>query len=326
MLDTFPSTWLLLDDKASHRSQILGVAQKLGWPCAEKPIRYNRLAGIANFGARLWHLEAASRRAIWPPWPELVIAAGRRSAPVALAIKNRSPRTKLVHLMWPGTAPARFDLIAVPEHDTLSYSGPNLMRTFGAPHSVTAANLSLEAARWHPKAARLPTPRLAVLIGGSGKHMQYESEDFKTLAAYASSEAERLGGSLLITSSPRTDASAEALIKSIITVSYFYHTYQSGQDNPYAAFLGLADAIIVTGDSVSMCSEACTTRKPVYIFVPPHMKKDKGGFREALFERGYAKPHTYPIRLDWHPSLMPDAADAVAKTIRKLLINETIAA
>src|SRR5262249_1170230 len=37
-------------------------------------------------------------------------------------------------------------------------------------------------------------------------------------------------------------------------------------DNPYLAFLGLADAIIVTGDSISMLAEACATGKPVHIF------------------------------------------------------------
>src|SRR2546430_3147380 len=31
-------------------------------------------------------------------------------------------------------------------------------------------------------------------------------------------------------------------------------------------YLALADSIIVTGDSISMLTEACVTRKPVYIF------------------------------------------------------------
>ena len=35
--------------------------------------------------------------------------------------------------------------------------------------------------------------------------------------------------------------------------------------NPYFAMLGWADAILVTADSVSMLSDACTTGKPVYL-------------------------------------------------------------
>ena len=305
----------------SHRSQILGVAERLGWPYQVKEIDYNRLAGLANgpFGARLWHLSGDSRKSITAPWPDLVIAAGRRSAPAALAVKKRARGSKAVQLMWPDMAPTRFDLIAAPEHDTLSYKGPNLMRTFGAPHRVTAAVLQDEAARWHPRIAHLPQPWITLLVGGSTKDMPYETADFKTLAAYATAEAERLGGSLLITTSPRTDAGAQTLIKNLLTVPNAFHTFTPGGDNPYLGFLGLADALIVTGDSVSMCSEACATLRPVYIFVPPHLGRDPHRFREELIARGHAKPHTYPIRLDWRPVPMPDAAQRVADAIKTLM-------
>jgi mitochondrial fission protein ELM1 len=320
-LTTHSAIWLLLDGRLSHRSQLLGVAEQLGYEWTEKEIRYNSLAGLANriFGARTWHLNPESRKIINVPWPALVIAAGRRSAPVALAIKKRSPVTKLVHLMWPDVAPEHFDLIAVPDHDTLSYKSTNLIRTFGAPHMVTSATLAAQTPLWEKRIAHMPRPRIALCIGGSTKGMQYEPADFKTLAAYASAEADRLNGSLLVTSSPRTGEAAEKLIKPLLTVPHYFHSYHPDQPNPYLAFLGLADAIIVTGDSISMCSEACATGKPVYIFVPPHLSRDKNSFREVLFSRAVAKSHTYPIRLDWQPTPMPDAAKQVAEAIEALI-------
>jgi mitochondrial fission protein ELM1 len=319
-LTASPIIWLLIDDRMSHRSQICGVAERLGFGGIEKELHYNRFAALANgpFGARLWHLTSESRRLIAPPWPDLVIAAGRRSAPVALAVKRRSPKTRLAHLMWPDVSPKRFDVIAVPEHDTLSYNGANLLRTFGAPHSVTLKKITNEAVRWHSQVNRLPFPRIALLIGGSARGFRYEPDDFKTLAAHASAEAERLGGSLLVTSSPRTGEAAENLIKPFLVVPHLFHSWKPGQDNPYMALLGLADAIITTGDSISMCSEACATGKPVYIFVPPHLARDKNEFRETLFARGFAKPHTYPVRPDWRPEKIPDAAEQVAEAIREL--------
>ena len=65
------SVWLLLDDRKSHRSQMLGVAERLNVPYMEKHLRYNRSAALANglFGARLWHLTPESKAAIVPPWP-----------------------------------------------------------------------------------------------------------------------------------------------------------------------------------------------------------------------------------------------------------------
>jgi hypothetical protein len=48
--------------------------------------------------------------------------------------------------------------------------------------------------------------------------------------------------------------------------AYLFLWSKEATENPYFAFLGLADAHIVTGDSMSMLTEACATRKPVHIF------------------------------------------------------------
>lgn len=300
------------------------MAERLPWPAEQKEIRYNKLAGIANLvlGSHLWHVTPATRTAIAPPWPDVVIAAGRRAAPVMRYIRKHAPGVKLVHLMWPDTNPKDFDLIAIPKHDNIKHTGPNIIETIGSLHAITASKINLEAARWHTNTARLPRPRIALVVGGTARGAEYEDADFKTLAAYASAEAERLNGSLLITSSPRTGERGEALIKSLLTCPHIFHRWKSdGSDNPYVAFLGLADAIIVTGDSVSMCSEACSTGKPVYIFMPPHLSGGKRSFRETLFTMGCAKPHTYPIRLDWQPALLPDAAGIVAEAIQKAIAS-----
>ena len=37
----------------------------------------------------------------------------------------------------------------------------------------------------------------------------------------------------------------------------FIHCWRQGTENPYLGFLALADAVVVTGDSMNMCSEAC---------------------------------------------------------------------
>ncbi|MBI3801316.1 MAG: mitochondrial fission ELM1 family protein, partial [Deltaproteobacteria bacterium] len=51
---------------------------------------------------------------------------------------------------------------------------------------------------------------------------------------------------------------------------HYVHLWQPGQqDNPYLAYLALADVIVVTGESESMLAEAATTGKPVYIYPLP---------------------------------------------------------
>ena len=73
-------------------------------------------------------------------------------------------------------------------------------------------------------------------------------------------------------------------------------------DNPYFAYLGLADAFLVTADSVSMISEAAATGKPVHIleldggnakFVRFHRLMEAAGITRAF--RGAVEAWSYPI-------------------------------
>ncbi|MBC7905941.1 MAG: mitochondrial fission ELM1 family protein, partial [Rhodospirillaceae bacterium] len=111
--------WVLADDRAGNVGQCLGVAEALGWPFVVKQIRYGGLGRLPNVlrGASLLGIDGDSAAGLVAPWPRLVIAAGRRTAPVARWIKRQSG-AKLVQIMDPGPGGrAEFDLIAIPAHD-----------------------------------------------------------------------------------------------------------------------------------------------------------------------------------------------------------------
>ena len=63
------------------------------------------------------------------PWPRLIISIGRRSVPMALAIKRLSGAYAL-HIQNPKVPARLFDLVAAPAHD--NFEGPNVITTFGA--------------------------------------------------------------------------------------------------------------------------------------------------------------------------------------------------
>src|SRR5690606_38571034 len=56
--------------------------------------------------------------------------------------------------------------------------------------------------------------------------------------------------------------------------------------NPYAGFLGWADRLVVTPDSVNMLSEACATGKPVLTYVHEPVRGKLAAFHAALREAG----------------------------------------
>ncbi len=61
-------------------------------------------------------------------------------------------------------------------------------------------------------------------------------------------------------------------------------------DNPYFAFLALADAIVVTEDSVNMVTEAAGTGKPVYVQSLPGRSTRLARFHRLMQERGATRP------------------------------------
>jgi mitochondrial fission protein ELM1 len=309
--------WVLTDDRAGNRSQALGVAEALERPFIAKEIVYGPWARLPNafLGASFLGLDAASRRQLTQPWPALVIAAGRRTAPVALAIKRASGgRSRLVQVMHPGAGSAGFNLVCVPRHDPESM-GENVIAIIGAPHGLSAEKLAEARARWLPELAELPAPRIAVIVGGSTRRRRFTEAMARELGERSSAMANASGGSLMVTTSRRTGDAADALFAAISAPARLYRWGESG-DNPYVGFLAVADQVVVTGDSVSMCSEACAVPVPVQIFAPPALITEKHGRCHAsLYQAGYARPFSGEVLGGEHEPL--NAAVDIAGAIRE---------
>jgi len=288
-----PVIWLLLDDRVGNRSQCFGVIEALALPFVIKELEYNVLAIIPNqfLGASFLGLTKKSQLSLNEPWPDLVIAAGRRTAPIAREIKYLSGgATQLVQMMWPGADGINdFDLVCVPNHDNIP-DAKNILKTTGAASAITASKTAEIGQKYESQYAQYPSPKFALFCGGSTKNRQFTDEMAIDLGHNASDLVRVTGGSLLVTTSRRTGDQAKVLIDNI-QASAKTHQWKDEGDNPYRAFLGVADAIIVTGDSMSMCSEACSTGKPVYIHAPPDLITNKHNrLHQELYGLGCARP------------------------------------
>jgi hypothetical protein len=134
-------------------------------------------------------------------------------------------------------------------------------------HRVTPERLEAEAEKWRPRLADVPAPYVAVIVGGDSGPYTFGVRAAERLAIEANALADQMGASLLVTTSSRTrEHAAGTLSRWLREPKLFYKWKPGDEDNPYFGFLALADAIIVTADSISMLTEACATRKPVYMF------------------------------------------------------------
>jgi len=279
---------VLIDDRAGNTSQALGVAEALGVPFEQIPIGYSSHARLPNIlrGASLWGVSTEARSQLVSKimvdkkWPSLVIAAGRRTAPVARWIKSQAYVAKqscaLCQIMDPGRAGrADFDVVAIPRHDRKMPTGSNILPITGSPHRVTAQKLCEEKAAWADRLESLKTPRIAVLVGGKTKAHDFSDARAAALGRAISGLATATGGQVMVTTSRRTGKSAEQALLAELPENVWSYRWGDDGENPYFGFLSWADILVVTGDSMSMASEACGTDKPVIIEAPQGMVSAK---------------------------------------------------
>lgn len=268
-----PLVWLLLGDRIGDNAQIRSLAGRLGYRTEEKYLRYSSLYQIPNIlkGRTLLSVKRDARSYLVPPWPDLVILCGRKSVAAARWIRRKSGgKTKLVVIGRPRTALATFDLVLTTPQYRLPVED-NVVE-LAVPLSGAAPE-DIEAARdmWAQAVADLPRPRIALLVGGDTTTCEFDGVAADRLGRVASSYAKSLGGSLLVTTSPRTSQkAADSLIRSV-TAPAMIHRWAPGLStpNPYLGFIGMADEVIVTCDSASMMADAVSAKKPVLLFDVP---------------------------------------------------------
>ena len=268
---TEPSIWVLIGERTGDNNQALALAEALSLPFAVKQLDYNGLQSLS-----VWlpptaiTLTKAARAGLDAPWPDLIIAIGRRSVPVARWIKRQNMgRTKLVRIGHPRIDPTLFDLVVT----TRQYPVPP-----GANVVLLPVAMSRHLEPPEPSAAELkwldavPTPRTLLAIGGATKYWTLPTARIERVVAENAP-----GKSLIVVTSRRTDP---ALVERLRTIAAANPAIRlvDGPSPRFAVLMGAVDEIFVTGDSVSMLSEAVLTGKPVALI--PIEQDDKG--RRAL--------------------------------------------
>jgi uncharacterized protein len=313
-----PFAWVLHDGKAGMASQALGLAEATGFPFIEK--RLGIRFPWVYLPPQLWFLPfraaGGTGASLRPPWPDLVIACGRNAAVPALAIRRASDGyTVAAQIQNPKIRRAEFDLIIVPEHDRLS--GPRVIVTRGAVHRVTQARLAAERNRF-PTLAKMPRPILSVLIGGNNRAYRLTLRRLDEIAELLGSILRSSGGSVLVTPSRRTAAAGLSLLRNRLE-GLPTAIWDGSGENPYYAYLALADALLVTADSVSMISEAAATGKPVHILGLDGGNPKFVRFHEAMCAAGITRPFSGRIESWSYP--IPDDTARAGDALRALVLE-----
>jgi hypothetical protein len=172
-----PRVWVLTDDRPGNSTQSLGLAEALGWNTEEKRLCLGALSALSNraLGAARRGVQRSASEPLEPPWPDLVIGAGRRTAPVALWIRKQSRgRTRLVQLgRKGGDAADLFDLSVVPVYAGL-FPHPQRISTHLPLHRLSDTRLAQAAAEWRERLERGKAPRIGLLVGGTSGEFRFD--------------------------------------------------------------------------------------------------------------------------------------------------------
>jgi len=305
------TSWILSEGYAGLQAQALGLAEAAG---LQPELRVLAPRAPWRFiSAALWPAPlAAVGEAVRAPLPGLVIGCGGVAAAVGAALRRNGP--PVVQVQHPRMDPRRFDLIVVNRHDELT--GPNVVVTRTALHRVTPARLDEAARLWKPRLQHLRRPLVAVLVGGSNGRFRLDAAVARGLAGQLAETMRRDAVGVAITPSRRTDPAAIRVLAETLEPLGAWVWNGSG-DNPYFGMLALADAIVVTVDSISMISEAVATSAPVMLANLPGRSRRNALFTEGLLRDGRVR--AFAGRLEtWPVAPLDDTPAAAAEMCRRL--------
>ena len=219
----------------------------------------------------------------------------------ALALRRRAHAagtpTQIVHIQDPRLAPRLFDALVVPRHDPAR--GPNVLVTTGSLNRLTLGAIQRAMmdmpSRWLGATRRTA---VAVMLGGDTRRYRVTDAMAAAMATRLAEFATANTAQLIITASRRTPEGLVARITAALPADQVMLP-QDDEPNIYPGVLGLAQATIITADSVNMASEAAISGKPVMIApwraATPDNPSGEAGRIRAFHDAMFAAGHTVPL-------------------------------
>lgn len=314
--------WVVSDGKIGDEVQCFGILEALSLRPERRIVAPRKLFALGMPWGPIDPREASHRAGspLAGPWPDIAIAAGRRTVPYLRRLKGISQGAVFtIFVKDPYCRNHGADLVWVPAHDRLR--GPNVIATHTPANRLPAP--LIERARSHPdpRLADLPHPRVAIILGGPSTHHRFGAKEERELAEIARTLV-RDGKSIMVTPSRRTPRGLLTAVAGAIGDGQDQRRKNfvwSGEgENPYVAILANADAMIVTGDSVNMVGEALTTGVPVHVYEPSGGHRKITAYIDDLEQRGAVRRWRGQLE-DWPSAPInatPEIAAAVASRYR----------
>lgn len=252
------SVWLVLTGRAGDVAQVRQLAERLvgaqdGTTVREFTIKHNMLRECPNSWLGPSLRSMASPHVFEAPWPDMVIGIGRRNVSVARwIVKASGGMTKLVWLGRPRIALDHFDLVVS-------------TRQYGVSGADNFVLLPLPFAPVHRASGGF---RRLLMLGGDSWSARMTPTYLDRFAELGKAGH---GQKLSLITSPRTPEGAAEHLGARLGPDVEIYDWKAagGQKNPFRQWLSEADTCLLSGDSVSLMSDAVATGRPVTVLPTP---------------------------------------------------------
>jgi len=231
---------------------------------------------------------------------DFVVSCGSQCAGVNY-ILSQNHLAKSISILTPGLlSKERFDVLVLPEHDnprTLKRS--RLIIPKVSPNLINASYLKDQSEGLVKHYSHLKgsvRTKFGILIGGDAQGVKFDVNQIRELIDQVKEAALHYNADILLTTSRRTPQAIEQAIvrefKNFERCSLCIIANQRNIPEAVGGILGLSDLVIVSGESISMVSEALSSGKRTIVFSPhgPYGDKPRDKYEDfvlKLNDQGY---------------------------------------
>ncbi|OGW94466.1 MAG: hypothetical protein A3K16_04640 [Omnitrophica bacterium RIFCSPLOWO2_01_FULL_45_24] len=304
---------VLNDGKAGHMNQSLAVARQIqrarmtqGYKTEDTlvtivDVKYKNkffrtlLSVLASFASWRCHgrmlcmkvcLRDDSFENLMKAYAEFIVSCGSSLAPVNIFMAKEN-NAKNVVVMRPNIMFGlhKFNFIIAPKHDNLPLR-KNIISTALAPNLVDAMALESAGKRLKNNIHLEKGKVVGLLIGGSNPEFTFTAELLKKVVSETIKFCESKDADLLVTSSRRTDKSHELILKEALQnnprCKLLVVANENNPEGTLTGILALSNVVVVSGESISMISEAVSSGNSVIVFELDKKKRGLTKHERAL--------------------------------------------
>jgi KDO2-lipid IV(A) lauroyltransferase len=214
-------------------------------------------------------LDEGSYASLMATYADFVISSGSNLAPVNVFMARENNAKNIVVMKQGNVRLSKFDLAIIPRHDRPGARG-NVLVTDLVPNLIDEGRLRADGETLKKRLAMRDGVKVGLLIGGDNPDYILTEETIREVIDGTLKAAERLNAEILLTTSRRTPQAVERILKQKLSgndrCGLLVIANEKNLDDAVGGILGLSDVILVSGESVSMVSEAVSSGKPVAVF------------------------------------------------------------